>query len=180
MLGASVPFSLEQILVYLEGGRFIIPIFPVSLANLVAGRWSAGVGAPKSGGGSSNGGGGGGGGGGNKKLSPKLDATGETAIVKALYDAHLPSLSLQDGGNLRYILVGAVLPTLHDHVLFKNWHLCGVYWEECKRKKLHVPTPPEVATTIAGLLKLDRGGGYRGACSLAASDRLPSPIPRPR
>ena len=73
VLGASVPFSLEQILVYLEGGRFIIPIFPVSLANLVAGRWSAGVGAPKSGGGSSNGGGGGGG---NKKLSPKVDATG--------------------------------------------------------------------------------------------------------
>ena len=97
--------------------------------------------------------------------------------MKALYDAHLPSLSLQDGGNLRYILVGAVLPTLHDHVLFKNWNLCGVYWEECKRKQLHVPTPPEVATTIAGLLKLDRGG-LQGC--LQSSGVRPSPLPNPQ
>ena len=41
-LGASVPFSIEQILVELEGGHYIGPILLISLANLVAGRRSAG------------------------------------------------------------------------------------------------------------------------------------------
>ena len=34
--GASVPFSLEPILVYLEGGRYIGPILPVYLADIVS------------------------------------------------------------------------------------------------------------------------------------------------
>ena len=50
-----------------------------------------------------------------------------------------------------------VLLNLHDAVLSNNWHLCGVCWEDCKRKHLHVPTPPEVATTVAGTLKADQG-----------------------
>ena len=61
--GDRVPFSLETILVDLEGGRYIGPILPVSLANLLTGRRLAGGGTPKSGGGGSNGGGGG-----NKKF----------------------------------------------------------------------------------------------------------------
>ena len=73
--------------------------------------------------------------------------------MQVQYDTHLPALSLQDIENLRTLLVGAVLPTLHSHVICKNWHLCAVCWEECKRKNSHVPTPPEVGTTIAGLLK---------------------------
>ena len=166
-LGGSVPFSLEPRLVEMEGRRYTSPILPVSLAELVLGRRSAGGVAPKSGGGSSNGGGtggtggtgdGGSGGGGNKKTSPKVDAMGGDARVRARYDVHLPSLSLHDGENSRSILAGAVLPTLHGHVLCKNWNLCGVCWEDCKCKNLHVPTPPEVATTIAGLLKVARGG----------------------
>ena len=36
--GASVPFSLEPILVKLEGGRYIGPILSAALADLVAGR----------------------------------------------------------------------------------------------------------------------------------------------
>ena len=40
--GASVPVSLEPILVELEGCRYIGPIFPTSLANLIAGRRSLG------------------------------------------------------------------------------------------------------------------------------------------
>ena len=68
-------------------------------------------------------------------------------------NVHLPDIYLWDGENLRALLAGTVLPTLHSHVFCKKWHLCGVCWEECKRKNSHVPTPPEVGTTIAGLLK---------------------------
>ena len=93
----------------------------------------------------------------NKKRSPKVSATGRTAQVKARYDAHLPYLSLRDGENSRSILEGAVLPTLHSHIICKNWHLYGVCWEDCERKGSHVPTPPEVATTISRLLKVDQG-----------------------
>ena len=92
-----------------------------------------------------------------KKTSPKVVTTGGSARVKVRYDAHLPSLSLQDEEKLQYILEGEVIPTLHDHVLCNNWNLCGVCWEDCDRKKSHVPTPPEVETTIAGLLKVARG-----------------------
>ena len=48
-LGSSIPFSLEPILVELEGGRYIVPILPISLAKLIAGRRSAGVGATRGG-----------------------------------------------------------------------------------------------------------------------------------
>ena len=75
----------------------------------------------------------------------------------ARYDMHLPFLSLQDGENLRSILAGRVLPTLHSHGLFKSYHFCGVCWEDCKRKNFHISTP-KVATNIAGLLKVTRGG----------------------
>ena len=117
--GAGVPFSLESILVNMEGGRYIVPILPVSLANLVIGRWSAGGGAPKSSGGESNEGR-------NKKPLHKVDAMGGPAQVWAHYDAHLPSLSLWDGDKSRSVLEGAVLPTLQSHVLCKNWHFYGV------------------------------------------------------
>ena len=56
--GDRVPFSLEPILVELEGYHYIGPILPVYLADLGAGRRLAGGGAPKSGGGGSNSGGG--------------------------------------------------------------------------------------------------------------------------
>ena len=117
--GDSVPFSLETILVDLEGGRYICPILPASLADLVTGRWPSGGSAPKSGGVVD-------GGSGNKTNSLKVASTGESARVKVHYDTHLPSLSLWDGENSWSILAGAVLPTLHGHVLCKNCHLCGV------------------------------------------------------
>ena len=83
--------------------------------------------------------------------------TGGSALVKVRYDTHLPSLSLWDRENLRSILAGAILPTLHGHVFCKNWHLCGVCWEDCERNNSHVPTHTEVATTISGLLKVAQG-----------------------
>ena len=73
--------------------------------------------------------------------------------MRVRYDAHLPDLSLQHGKNLRLILAGTVLPNLHGAVLCKNWNLCGACWEDCERKRSHVPNPPEVATTTAGLFK---------------------------
>ena len=90
--GASVPFSLKPILVELEGGRYTVPILPAPLADLVAGRRPAGGSAPK-------GGGGGDGGGVSKKPLPMVAATGGSAQVRVRYDAHLPSLSLQEGDN---------------------------------------------------------------------------------
>ena len=118
--GCSVPFSLKPIMFKLEGGHYIGPTPPVSLANLVSGKRSAGGGAPKSGGGSGSGSSG------NKKLLPKMDTTGGPARVQARYDAHLTSLYLYDGKKLRSILAGSVLPTLHRDVFCKNWNLCRV------------------------------------------------------
>ena len=77
--------------------------------------------------------------------------------MRMRYDVHLPSQSLRDRENSRFILTGAVLPALRAHVICKNWHMCGVCWEDCERKNSHVPTPPEAANTIAGLLKVARG-----------------------
>ena len=68
--GASVPLSLKSILFKLEGGCYIGPILPVSLADLVSGRQSAGRDAHKIGSV-------GGGGGGIKKQLTRLDATGD-------------------------------------------------------------------------------------------------------
>ena len=167
--GASVPFYLEQTLVDLEGGRYIGPILPAALADLVSGSRPEGGSAPK--------GGGGGGRGVNKKYQPMVEASGGSTRVRVCYDAHLPSLSLRDGEQTRSILTGAVLPTLHGHVLFKNWHMCGVCWEDCKRKNSHVPTPPEAANTIAGLLKVARGEWH--GC-LQPSGGRPSPPPNPQ
>ena len=99
---------------------------------------------------------------------------GGSAKVKMRHDAHLPSLYLQNMESLRSIITGAVLHTLHGHELFKNWNLCGVCWEDCGRKNWHVPTPPKVETTIAGLIKVARGND-RGVCILAAAGRLPPP-----
>ena len=89
--GASVPFSLKPILIELERGRYIGPILPASLANLVAGRRPVGGGAPKSGSGGVSVSGRGGGDSGNLKTSPKVASTRVSARVKVRYD-HLPDL----------------------------------------------------------------------------------------
>ena len=168
--GSSAPFSLEPILVEMDGGRYIDPILPVSLFDLVSGRRSAGGGAPKIGGGRSDDSGGSGCG--NNKYLPKVDATGGPARVRVRYDAHLPSLLLWDGENSRSILEGVVLSTLHGHVLCKNWRLCRECWEDCKNKKSHVPNPRRWQQPPRGYLKW-LGGDDRGACSLATAGRLP-------
>ena len=73
------------------------------------------------------------------------------------YDTHFPTLSLWDGKKFSTLMEGAVLPTVHVNVISKNWHLCGLFWEECKRKKLHVPTSPDIVSTITSFLKTSRG-----------------------
>ena len=164
--GCQVPFLLEPILVELEGGRYVGPIHPPALGDLVSrasGRGGGGSGGRSSGGdggsggGVDGGGGNGGGGGGATANKRKSSATGGDARVLVRYDSHLPALSLRDGESTRSILAGTVLPTLHGAVFCKNWHLCRSCWEDCERKRLHVPTPPEVAKTVAGLLKAARG-----------------------
>ena len=147
-LGCHVPFSLDPILADLEGERYVVPILPASLADLLH----------KTGG---RGGGDGSGGGATFK-EWKASTTGGDTTVGVRYDAHLPALSLRDGENSHSILVGMVPLDLHGAVLCKKWHLCGVCWEYCKRNaRTSLPPPPphtpEVATTIAGMLKADRG-----------------------
>ena len=43
--GASVSFSIKQILVELEGGHYVGPTLPGPLAYLLVGRWATGVAA---------------------------------------------------------------------------------------------------------------------------------------
>ena len=40
--GASAPFSIKPILINLEGGRYVGPILPGPLADLLAGIWKTG------------------------------------------------------------------------------------------------------------------------------------------
>ena len=129
--GATVPFSLKPILLELESGRYVGPLLPLPLTELVSGRHGDG------------GGNDGGGSGGNRKCgkgeghgscggggygsgsgyvgksrgavwggaSGKGGGARSTVRVRARYDAHLPAMSLRDGENSRTILAGAVLPT---------------------------------------------------------------------
>ena len=122
--GASVPCSVEPILVELERGRYIVPIHPVALAYLVEGRrrrlrwrqWQWRRRIKK------------------QNLVPMVAASGGSTRVRLRYDAHLPSLSLWDGEKSRSILTGVVLLTLCSHVLCKNLHMCGVCWEDHPRE----------------------------------------------
>ena len=75
------------------------------------------------------------------------------ARVRVQYDTHLNALSLQDLEKLCSVLAGKFLPTLHGQFIYKNWHLCGICWDDCKHKNLHIPTPPEVSTTVDRLIK---------------------------
>ena len=122
--GANTPFSLEPILVDLEGGRYVVLILSVIRVDILAGRRTAGSGGVGGDGRSSGVDGGIGLGGSSTALkSQKFGASRGSTRVRVRYDTHLPALSLQDRENLRTLLVGAFVPTLHSHVLCKNWHL---------------------------------------------------------
>ena len=115
--GASSHFSMKPILVDLEERNYVEPIFSGPLTDLLAGKRASG----KSGNGSNRNSSIGGG---NPKS--KVGAAGVGARVRVLYDAHLPALYIRYGEKFWNLLVGKVLPTLHGHVLCKNFHLCGV------------------------------------------------------
>ena len=168
--GSSFPFSLEPIPDKLEGGCYIGPIFLTSLADLVSGRRSAGGGTTRGGGSS-----------GDRKPTPKVGSMGGPAQLQARYEAHPPSQLLWDGENPRFIPAEAVFPTLKGHVICKNWHLFGVFWEDYKRKHSHVPIPPEVETTNVGLLKVARGEwqGYLQPIYGRPTPTPPPPTPMP-
>ena len=124
--GETIPFSLEPILLKLEGGHYVGPLLPLPLADLVSGRrgGSGGTGGGNGSGGNRKGekeegcggGIGGGSGGGSGEYGGKSrgavrggasgggGGAGSTARVQARYDVHLPALSLRDRENLRTIL----------------------------------------------------------------------------
>ena len=98
----------------LAGWRYVGPILPVTLVDLLAGKRPAGSGS-----GGSNGGGDGV----SESKTSKVDTYGEGARVRVCYNAHLTTLSLQYRENSRTILAGSVLPNLHVQIICKNLHL---------------------------------------------------------
>ena len=88
--GPNVPFSIKTIMVELEGGRYVGPILPASFADLVSktGGRGGGCGIINSSGG---------GGYCTTSRKRKTHPTGVRASVRVRYDAHLPTLSLQQG-----------------------------------------------------------------------------------
>ena len=74
--GCQFPFSLEPILVELEGGQYVGPILPVALRDLVSRANDRGGGGGGSGGGSSGSSGGSGGGGGSTATKINSSITG--------------------------------------------------------------------------------------------------------
>ena len=108
--GGSVSFSLKPSMVELEIGRCIALILPISLADIVAGRRSAGEVPPEAAVVEAK----------EAVASILKKSRGSAARLWACYEAYLTYLSLRDGYKLRSILAGVVLPTLHSHIIFKN------------------------------------------------------------
>ena len=153
--GAMVLFSLELILIEIEGGRYVGPLLPVPLVHLVSGIRGGGVsrlrdisrGGNRGGGkvdGRGCGGGGVGSGGGSRVgggrgrgagwggVSDRCGGSVSTMRAQERYGVHLPALYLRERGKSRNILAGTFLPTVQGHVLCKNWHLCRLCWEDCE------------------------------------------------
>ena len=151
--GAMAPFSLETILLNMEGGRYVGPFITVPLVDMVSGRRGGSITSRRRGGNEGGGkgyvcGSGGGSGGdgvrggctGWGSSGSGGGGAGSTARVRVCYDAHPTALYLQDRENLRTVLAGTVLTTVQGHVICNNWHLYGLCWGDCERKKLHVLT----------------------------------------
>ena len=62
--------------------------------------------------------------------------------LQVIYEEHLPALYLQEGGNSCTIMVQTILPKVQGHVIFKNWHLCRLCWEDCDHKICMFLPPP--------------------------------------
>ena len=168
---AMVTFLVELVLLNLECGRYMVPLLPDNLAEMVSGRRVGGGGRGGGGsgsrccgsigiGGSGRGGGGNGGrlgGAGRGCVGAGSGGARGAVRVRVHYEAHLPSLTLQGGGKSSTILEGTFLPKVQVRVLFNNWHLCRLCWEDCNHKNSHVPTTPGVAAAITRLLKKSRG-----------------------
>ena len=148
-LMTNTPFLLESILMEPEGWRYVVPILPGSLLDILAGRRQT-VSSGSGSGGSS----GGGGGSSTASKNQEVGASGEGIRVWMRYSAHLPVLSVRDRENLWTLLARTIVTTLRDHVICKNWHLwVGGCWEDCECKNSHIPTPTKLDQTIARLLK---------------------------
>ena len=61
--------------------------------------------------------------------------------VKVKCSAHLPILFLQGGGNSCTFLAGTFLPVVQGHVICKKWHICRMFWGNCKHKTSMYPPP---------------------------------------
>ena len=141
--GATAPFLLGPILIYMEGGRYVGTFLPVLVDELVIGRRGDSGGSSEGGNrgvgkgcGRSSGGSGGSSGGRGSGDGGRGRGTGRggrcgrgggiviTTRVWVRYDRHLPALSIWDEENLRTILTGKFLPIFQGPGLCKNWHMC--------------------------------------------------------
>ena len=140
--GATVPFLVEPILLDLEGGRYLGPLLPGILAELVSGRriGSGGGGSGGDSGGGINGGRDGGVGQGSGGVGSGGARGAKTVRVR--YEAHLTALSLWYRENARIIMAGTVLRTVQVHVICNNWILHGLCCEDRKRKNCTSQPPP--------------------------------------
>ena len=93
--GVNIPFTLDPILLKLEGGRYVVPVLPGPLSDLIAGRRpgvDSAEGSSSRGNGNDDGRKGGGGGGGVAATVTKVEASGGVR-VRVRYDVHLPAMT---------------------------------------------------------------------------------------
>ena len=96
--GGNIPFSLEPVMVDLEGGAYVGSILPIQLADLVSGGGRGGGSGKENG--IKHSGGSGGGSGASSAEKRKTNTSEREASVRLRYDAHhMAAFSLQDGDN---------------------------------------------------------------------------------
>ena len=144
-LGSRFPFSLKPILVDLEGGHYINLILPVSLANIISGRRSAGGCAPRSGSG-------------NKNRCLRCSPRGDLQECRRATKCTCPPSPFGMWRTRGTFWWGKSSPPYTVTFLVRTG-ICEGYARRTESVKTRTPPPPpEVAITIAGLLKVAQGG----------------------
>ena len=151
---ATVPFSLEPILLDMKGERYVGPLLPATLAELVSGRC---------GGGNINGGGGSGSGGSGRSggnirgagWRGSGEGTGEAGGYIRVWmrcEAHLPPCNFSMGKTYAQLWRGRSSPWTRA-ILFARTGTCADYLgRTLSIKNLHVVTSPDLVAAITGLL----------------------------
>ena len=165
----SVPFSLEPILVDLDGGRYMGPILPGSLEDFLVGRRAEG----------GNSSGGGGGGGGDAKQS-KVGATGggRARGCGLIMICTCPPCPFGTGRNCGHSQQGRSSPPCIS-MLFSRTGTCAGRAGRNVSVKTCTSLPPLRRRTPSPSYSKCLGGNDLCACSLVVAGCLPHLTPRP-